>query len=175
MITVYFWQLNIPKSVSHAALRIGVGQSSGLDTYVSWWPGPSDAKITDPTTWVTDPMVPHSLKKDLEDEGSPTGTVSISGLDEQAMRREWQNILKNGPRYNAARKNCAWTVKYLLDIGTGYPMSAKLADFANLRMFGGIWTPRNTYEYALYVKKNYDSRLKKFKNADNADPRLRTA
>ncbi|OLP43369.1 hypothetical protein BJF95_21030 [Rhizobium oryziradicis] len=120
-------------------------------------------------------MVPRHFEDDIKFEGQPTGTVTISGLDEQAMRREWQNIIKNGPRYNSCRKNCAWTVKYLIDIGTGYPLSAKLADFANLRMFVGVWAPRNTYEYALYVKKNYDSRLKKFKDATNADPRLRTA
>ncbi len=148
MITVYFWAMHSTVgNVGHVSVKIGVGQAKGLETYVSWWPGKRhDADGNRP-------VVPHSYEEDVKAEKSvPAGTVSISGLDEAAMKRAWEQMLAKKPNYSLLRKNCAWTVKTLLDVGTGYDLGAAATDALNLRYGGGIWLPRAVFEYAKLLK-----------------------
>ncbi|NTE87038.1 hypothetical protein [Agrobacterium rubi] len=154
MITVYFWAPDMSaKNIGHISLTIGTGQAKGLERYVSWWPGHGDKK------WlVGKPISSRTYEGDVKAEGGPpTATVSISGLDEAKMKRAWENMLANNPRYLVYRKNCAWTVKSILDVGTGYDLMSAHLDFINLRLTGGVWTPRTVFEYAKLLKHRYNS------------------
>ncbi|MBB3945536.1 hypothetical protein GGQ73_001471 [Rhizobium skierniewicense] len=170
MITVYFWAPDMSRNnIGHISLSIGAGQGKGLERYVSWWPGAGDKE-----TFVGKPISSRTYDGDVTAEGgSPTATLSISGLDEAQMKRAWDNMLANNPRYLVYRKNCAWTVKSILDVGTGYDLGAAASDFINLRVSGGVWTPRTVFEYARLLKSRYDSKARKFENATNDAYNLR--
>ncbi|SCX14052.1 hypothetical protein DSM25558_1785 [Agrobacterium sp. DSM 25558] len=170
MITVYYWAPHISVgNVGHASLAIGVGQAKGLERYVSWWPGPGESSLIK-----GQPISLRTYEIDVKAEGGPpVGTVSISGLDEAQMKRAWDHMLANNPRYSLQRKNCAWTVKSILDVGTGYDFGAAASDFINLRVAGGVWTPRAVFEYARLLKNRYDSKAKRFENATNDAYNLR--
>ncbi|MBB4007005.1 hypothetical protein [Allorhizobium taibaishanense] len=167
MIQVYFWPYRSTKIVGHAALRISVGQGNGLDTYVSWWPSPDGSG----------PVAPNSYETDVSWEGPPKGIVSISGLDEAAMRRTWQTMLARDPKYNVLRKNCAWAVKTILDAGTGYDFVAAIADLGNLNLAPqSVWTPRKVFDYAGIVKMRFqrkDPSTGPFKDASHRSSHLR--
>lgn len=167
MINVYFWPYRSTSLVGHASLRISVGQANGLDTYVSWWPSRDGSE----------PVRPNSYDEDVVAEGTPQGIVSISGLDEAAMRRTWQAMLARDPKYNAARKNCAWAVKTILDAGTGYDFFAAMADLENLNLVPQtVWTPRKVYEYAKIVKirfRRQDPVTGPFRDATNRSRQMR--
>lgn len=154
MITVYFWAPDISiGNVGHISLKIGVGQAKGLETYVSWWPGSNDGNK------FNDPVRPYTYDMDVEAERKePTSNLSLSGLNEAAMKRSWEHMLANKPRYFLLRKNCAWTVKTLLDVGTGYDLRAAATDAINWRISGGIWAPRAVFEYARLLKTRYNAK-----------------
>ncbi len=170
MITVYFWSYKSYRThVGHASVRIGVGQGQGLDTYVSWWPAGDGG--------LSEPGVPSSLERDLSEEGQPTGTVSIAGLDEAAMRRLWKHMLARNPGYAATRQNCAWVVKCLLDAGTGLDVHAAVSNITNMYWFAGIWTPRHVYDYARELRNRYErdlQRKNRFQDATNRSLPLRS-
>lgn len=115
MILLNFWPADLPKRVGHVSLLIGAGQSDGQQTYVSWWPGKDDGSKE-----MGVPVQPYTYDQDVVAEGGPpSGRVSISGLDEARMKRTWEALLAKKARYYLLGRNCAWTVKVLLDAGTG--------------------------------------------------------
>ncbi|MCE6074378.1 hypothetical protein FS764_08490 [Agrobacterium vitis] len=152
MINVYFWPYRSINRVGHASLRISVGQGNGLDTYVSWWPSRDGSS----------PVSPHTYDDDVAIEGPPKGIVSISGLDEAAMRRKWKQMLARHPNYDFIGQNCSWAVKVILDVGTGYNLGAEGADYLNATTIPyGTWTPRKVYTYATLLKIRYGAHTKK--------------
>lgn len=159
MITVFFWAPEASRAnVGHISMKIGVGQSKGLETYVSWWPNTRAEG-----GFLKDPVSPYTYEQDIGPNGEgkpPTASVSISGLNEAAMKRAWANMLAKKPGYFLLRKNCAWAVKSLLDVGTGYDLAAMMTDFGNVRIAGGVWTPRAVFEYSRLLKRRYDGRAK---------------
>lgn len=165
MILLNFWPADLPKRVGHVSLLIGAGQSDGQQTYVSWWPGKDDGSKE-----MGVPVQPYTYDQDVVAEGGPpSGRVSISGLDEARMKRTWEALLAKKARYYLLRRNCAWTVKVLLDAGTGVDMGSITADYLNSRVAAGVWTPRTVFEYASMLKNSHrDVRQKRFDKATNS-------
>lgn len=165
MILLNFWPAHLLDRVGHVSLLIGAGQSEAQQTYVSWWPGKNDGSKE-----LGVPVQPYTYDQDVVAEsGPPSGRVSISGLDEARMKRTWQALLAKKTRYYLLRRNCAWTVKVVLDAGTGLDMASITADYLNSRVAMGVWTPRTVFEYASRLKNSHsDVPQKRFDRATNS-------
>lgn len=145
MIVVYVWPGILQGNVGHASMNIESDASHPAE-YVSWWPagGGLGEFLTDQTI----PGTYHTFDEDDAAEGHANfHTVSIFGLDEDAMRTWWSQW-RSDPTYRLFHKNCATTVANGLSVGNHDSLS--LDD-------SSLWTPFGVWMYAqqIYFTKSF--------------------
>jgi RHS repeat-associated protein len=110
---VHVW---LPKggNVGHASAHIGKGE----DHYVSFWPA-GDAGLF--TSNMPATHYDYGIDK-FSEGGNPDATINIDGLDEEAMKKEWENIkaeMRSGQcTYTTLGNNCSTIVARVLFAGT---------------------------------------------------------
>ncbi|TCI01793.1 hypothetical protein EZV61_16110 [Corallincola luteus] len=152
--TVYVWPRK-DQNVGHAAMKIG-------STYISFWPadgiGKPQAKkglkmkLSHAGTSVT------SYRVDCDAEGGRQPiAIEINNFDAESALAYWQQIRRDGVRYQLRKKNCSSIVAECIHAGTNrkpsfQPKAEEYGRFGSV--FGyGIWTPAQVLRYATEVNK----------------------
>ena len=106
---VYIWYPSvIPIQVGHTALTLDDG------THISWWTqGKLEGKKRK-----KNPRDIGSIAEDIRLEGrQPDKTFKITGLNEKAIKKWWEDFLDADNKYNLATMNCCHVVTIALRMG----------------------------------------------------------
>lgn len=148
MIKIYIW---LPENgqVGHTAMLAG-------GRYISFWPeGGADKKDlklkrSQPGAFVA------NLAQDIESEGGRQPIlVELHNLDEEAVLRHFEGIVKEGPRYQIMRHNCSHMVAYCLMAGGAQPsFTPHAGHYSNLArlLTVGVWTPDQILKFVNEMK-----------------------
>lgn len=118
-------------------------------THISWWPRSGEKTGDSPAVAMPD------LRGDIDAEGrSPDLSVYMSGLDEVAIKKWWENFRRKHRTWNFTGQNCAATVAEGMGAGGAMGMAWLGGYFpGNL-----VWTPSNVKDYANAVVAGVDGR-----------------
>jgi len=140
--TVYYWAYRDNQNVGHVSMTLDDG------THISWWPRSGEKTGDSPAVAMPD------LKGDVASEGSPDLSIYVSGLDEVAIRKWWENFRRKHRTWNFTGQNCAATVAEGMGAGGAMGMAWLGGYFpGNL-----VWTPSNVKDYANAVVAGVDGR-----------------
>lgn len=172
---IYIWSTT-GDNPGHASLEVG-------DAYISYWPTGEDSDVKDN---IKNPPAkgnlkdfkvgathkatfPSSYKVDRRLERKEADYVlAVSGLDSDAIVKQWLEFKNSPKRYNMKSRNCSTIVASFLELGSGVPygktpcirINSYVSDpmarfFYKLRFMGNsikMWTPNDVHLYALQIK-----------------------
>jgi len=148
---VYVWTYRGKNEAwGHASMELDDG------TYISWWP---EGENRDSIPFVediytADPIKNRTFAQDVagEDGRMPDVTISINGLDENAIAA-WWNQFKNDPnnKWETLSQNCSTTVAEALKAGNA---STPWWDFWS--SWNIVWTPADVEEFARAINKKLE-------------------
>jgi hypothetical protein len=148
---VYVWTYRgKDEAWGHASMELDDG------TYISWWP---EKETLDSIPFVEDIYTADAIKnrtfaQDVvgEDSKMPDVTISINGLDENAIA-VWWNQFKNDPnnKWKTLSQNCSTTVAEALKAGNA---STPWWDFWS--SWNIVWTPADVEEFARAINKKLE-------------------
>lgn len=175
MIEVYIWNSRLKDGVwGHAAMRVQW-------THISWWPtgegriprfakaAQSSSKVVQRTVgsiYAAHPIRNQSFEDDqylegIDEQGNfrgpkpPDHTVTLEGLDEEAILDWWQGfgLTRNGtqfagplPAWHTTETNCSTVVARGLTIGGGEAYAGWWPSH------NVVWTPNDVLRYALAIR-----------------------
>jgi RHS repeat-associated protein len=116
------------------------------DTYISWWPSNSRSPLIPGTPLYSAPPFLEGYEKDvLWEKGGPNANIRISGLDEAAIEK-WWNEFKGNHQWSTLSQNCSTTAVQALAAGGAdfySVLGGGVPSFYNL-----VWTPSDVSSYA---------------------------
>jgi hypothetical protein len=155
--TVWVWNYEGSKTAfGHASVSVYGGTPEGA-YYISWWPkctpDGSDPGKKAEYFGTCEPWRSRKLSQDIESEfgKSPDKQITLAGLDETAMKKFWDELLKTpAAKWSATTTNCAAAVAAALRAGGSDQYFSALDDLAFFAFHTNwwSWTPASVWDYA---------------------------
>ncbi len=148
---VYVWTYRGKNEAwGHASMKLDDG------TYISWWPEgeTADSIPLVENIYTADAIKNRTFAQDVvgEDGRMPDVTISINGLDENAIA-VWWNQFKNDPnnKWKTLSQNCSTTVAEALKTGNASTLWWDFWSSWNI-----VWTPAEVEEFARAINKKLE-------------------
>ena len=153
MITVYVWNYTGKHANwGHASMKVSGGTPAGPQ-YYSWWP---EGRNRDFHIHESLPIYTVSAIKgrtyadDVRDEGGPPDhVVTISTLDETAVKDYWKGLISRSPNWSTLGQNCSTTVARSLMAGGG---DEKVKWTGWYHQWNVVWKPDDVARYAKTIR-----------------------
>lgn len=164
MVTVYIWNYR-GKDVAwgHASLRSTEGAPAGA-IYISWWPQQANRRTKIPrapgplaNVYSVPAISGRTFADDVRDERQPPDqTILLKGLDETAIKKWWNNLLRDASaRWSTLGQNCSTTVAHALEAGGGDNYAKGMSGW--WRSWNTVWRPDDVARYAREIEKGLSS------------------